>query len=65
MKSSVFLLIGLVWGLGTLALMGCTGESGSVSVGSMNDQKFQGLVVDESGELIGPVALSKVTKSDT
>ena len=65
MKSSVFLLIGLVWGLGTLALMGCTGESGSVSVGSMNDQKFQGLVLDESGELIGPVALSKVTKSDT
>lgn len=65
MKSSVFLLIGLVWGLGTLALMGCTGESGAVSVGSMNDQKFQGLVVDESGELIGPVALSKVTKSDT
>ena len=65
MKSSVFLLIGLVWGLGTLALMGCTGESGSVSVGSMNDQKFQGLVVDESGELTGPVVLSKVTKTDT
>ena len=65
MKSRVFLLIGLVWGLGTLALMGCTGESGSVSVGSMNDQKFQGLVVDESGELTGPVVLSKVTKTDT
>ena len=65
MKSSVYLIIGLGWGLGIITPMGCSGESASESKVSMNNQDFQGLVIDASGELIGPVALSKVTRSDT
>ncbi len=58
-------MIGLGWGLGIITPMGCSGESASESKVSMNNQDFQGLVIDASGELIGPVALSKVTRSDT